>query len=574
MNQDKDNESIQTVFGQFDENKCVVWSNIQLQHKSKNAQAHCIKPPTKIIPVIFLPGIMGSNLKSKKNKKSIWRMRDGYGGLALDALGWVLTGAKRRKELLNPETTVTDFDQEVRNNDAESNYFPSRQQRGWGSALQFSYIDSLEGLQQSLLSWELTWEALKSHGKLDPTFIEDSFSQTIFGSIINQQLSSSDDKPLTQNETERFQSLLFPLHVFGYNWLQDNATSAQALSEYIDKVIKMYDFELNGGKGHGLAFEDGKEKVILVTHSMGGLVSRYASECLDAACKDKILGIVHGVMPDLGSATTYKMMKIGEQTAMGWVIGGSAKRLMSVLAQSPAPMQLLPSAKYNHGRPWLKIEKGSQDGKTDIFLPQNGDPFNEIYLRSDVWWRMYEPDILDSDSKISENNYKKYRKVITYTVSPFIKKMDGQYHSNTYLFYGAHFDKDTPKDPRRSDETLTWKSQNKNSWLWVSGDSRQTEEYGDKREYSLLQSNNYWDSTQSLQEEGGAGDGTVPIVSINLQHPYKEILKTNVGHQAAYQFAPWQGDDVYGIKNEISPAIKFTLRSLCRIVQSKEINIG
>ncbi|MES0688908.1 hypothetical protein [Providencia stuartii] len=66
---------------------------------------------------------------------------------------------------------------------------------------------------------------------------------------------------------------------------------------------------------------------------------------------------------------------------MGLVLGMSAMRIMSVLAQSPAPLQLLPSPKYNHGQPWLRIEKGSPNGVTDLLLPQKGDPFNEIYLK-------------------------------------------------------------------------------------------------------------------------------------------------------------------------------------------------
>lgn len=85
---------------------------------------------------------------------------------------------------------------------------------------------------------------------------------------------------------------------------------------------------------------------------------------------------------------------------MGLVLGMSATRLMSVLAQSPAPLQLLPSPKYNHGQPWLRIEKGSSDGVTDLLLPQNGDPFKEIHLKGKVWWQMYEPDILDKKMMI------------------------------------------------------------------------------------------------------------------------------------------------------------------------------
>jgi len=56
----------------WDENGKCHWNGIQLQHKSLNAKAKCILPPIKAIPVIFIPGVMGTNLKNKKGK-SIWR---------------------------------------------------------------------------------------------------------------------------------------------------------------------------------------------------------------------------------------------------------------------------------------------------------------------------------------------------------------------------------------------------------------------------------------------------------------------------------------------------------------------
>ncbi|EEQ12575.1 Predicted acetyltransferase and hydrolase with the alpha/beta hydrolase fold, partial [Yersinia frederiksenii ATCC 33641] len=45
------------------------------QDSSLNAKAIFIKPPTKVIPVIFIPGVMGSNLKSSQEgkDKAIWR---------------------------------------------------------------------------------------------------------------------------------------------------------------------------------------------------------------------------------------------------------------------------------------------------------------------------------------------------------------------------------------------------------------------------------------------------------------------------------------------------------------------
>ncbi|MBM7344021.1 acetyltransferase [Pantoea coffeiphila] len=261
---------------------------------------------------------------------------------------------------------------------------------------------------------------------------------------------------------------------------------------------------------------------------------------------------------------------------MGLVLGMSATRLMSVLAQSPAPLQLLPSPRYNNGQPWLRIEKGSPDGITDLLLPENGDPFEEIYLQDGVWWEMYESDVLDSEYDVINKNRNDYEDLMSNKVVPFIKKMECQYHANTYQFYGAFFDESKPKDPRRSDETLTWKLRDKTSWLWVSDDSRETKEYGDKREYTLLKSSHIWKDTPSKDYEGGSGDGTVPESSINFQAKgrFKEILKMNVDHQNAYQFSPMKGDseyDTYKKTKDVSPAIKFTLRSLCRILQVSEV---
>ncbi len=66
-------------------------------------------------------------------------------------------------------------------------------------------------------------------------------------------------------------------------------------------------------------------KVILVTHSMGGLVARYYSECLTepGPGRDKIYGIVHGVMPSIGAAATYTRMKRGTENPESGMAGAA-----------------------------------------------------------------------------------------------------------------------------------------------------------------------------------------------------------------------------------------------------------
>lgn len=132
-----------------------------------------------------------------------------------------------------------------------------------------------------------------------------------------------DEALLTEEEVIHFSQFLYPLHVFGYNWLEDNAVSAAKLVEYIDTLLR--DYKGPARHGHGLAVE----KVIVVTHSIGGLVARYASQVLGA--KDNILGIVHGVIPDIGSPAAYRRMKVsGRQEGFPGVILGRVRIIIMI----------------------------------------------------------------------------------------------------------------------------------------------------------------------------------------------------------------------------------------------------
>ena len=63
--------------------------------------------------------------------------------------------------------------------------------------------------------------------------------------------------------------VLYPVHAVGYNWLQSNLVSAQRLAEEIERITAYY-----RSKGKRC------EGVILITHSMGGLVARaWAGYC-------------------------------------------------------------------------------------------------------------------------------------------------------------------------------------------------------------------------------------------------------------------------------------------------------
>ncbi|HHR5903424.1 TPA: hypothetical protein ACS7ZB_000545 [Providencia alcalifaciens] len=132
---------------QWDENGKCHWIDIQLQHKSLNAEAKCILPPRKVIPVIFIPGIMGTNLKNKKNGDPVWRA-DKYMGM--DTLYLASLGGKERRKILNVDSTTVDNRGKYIQNDNsafvdirkdntsfsdDGFMLPKRKDRGWGEAL-------------------------------------------------------------------------------------------------------------------------------------------------------------------------------------------------------------------------------------------------------------------------------------------------------------------------------------------------------------------------------------------------------------------------------------------------------
>lgn len=539
----------------WDENGKCHWNDIQFQKKSRNAKARCILPPTKVIPVIFIPGIMGTNLMSNEgDKKEMWRGDTGYKIF----LKWEKMTGHERKNILNPEITKVDnrglIDKEVYTPFSDNGHlFPKRHDRGWGEALNYSYGRFLSVFQAALINdWQsdiLNFElSIIGNGTELPY-------ASILNELVEQPLETEEKKNeqnLTQKELDHFKNFLFPLHVFGYNWLTDNAESASKLVEYINKVINLYRCH-----GHGLAVE----KVILVTHSMGGLVARYAMnpapESIFEGCQNKVLGVVHGVIPDLGSPAAYRRMGTGaseEGYTAGRILGWSAKELMPVLAQSPAPLQLLPYPSYKS--PWLFIkDEGSYPQTTD---PETGkfDPFKDIYLRNDVWWKLYRPDILDKDTGVIENNWGKYVKLMDIKVRPFMHHQENKlYHPNTYVFYGNQVDSDGYLDWVPTKLTVS-------PYVFYQDDSHLPPTNRQKREEGQLA------KEFKLQSSKTDGDGTVPVESFSAIYAHqsiKSILATNVDHQDAYKV-----DDIADIKKR--PAIQFTLRAIIKMVMDVPLN--
>src|SRR4051812_6269596 len=71
-------------------------------------------------------------------------------------------------------------------------------------------------------------------------------------------------------------------------------------------------------------------QVIVVTHSMGGLVGRALVHPDYGNLQDKVLGIVHGVMPAIGAPAAYKRMRAGFED--GGMMSGPEESLAAKVA--------------------------------------------------------------------------------------------------------------------------------------------------------------------------------------------------------------------------------------------------
>ncbi|MEZ4389656.1 MAG: hypothetical protein R3A48_01065 [Polyangiales bacterium] len=79
----------------------------------------------------------------------------------------------------------------------------------------------------------------------------------------------------------------------GYDWRQDNARSASRLAGIVDEALR----------------ETGARKVILVAHSMGGLVARYFCRVLGG--ESKVHQLILLASPTLGSPAAYAQLRKG-----------------------------------------------------------------------------------------------------------------------------------------------------------------------------------------------------------------------------------------------------------------------
>ncbi|KGM54612.1 hypothetical protein N800_06430 [Lysobacter daejeonensis GH1-9] len=322
--------------------------------------------PSAVIPIVFLPGIMGTNLQSAGKRKSgaekgepVWRPPNMDGiGPALGAIGQLFSywfrGPATRQRRLDPGNVTVDSRGPI---DTEGTLDKeTARKRGWGTVMRSAY-------QPVMCQMERTLNNIMESGELLRWWSEEGLRNP---SDYGEETGTA---ALTKEDLQHAAQYRYDVWAGGYNWLQSNSDSGTDIIRYIDDVVL----------AHYRKTGEAAEKVILVTHSMGGLVGR-AVACLHNY--GKLLGVVHGVMPATGAPATYHHCRCGYDGIAQVILGSNAAEVTAVMANSPGALELVPTSDYNGGKPWLKL--GGMGGHDAQWLPVK-DPYEEIY-KSREWY--------------------------------------------------------------------------------------------------------------------------------------------------------------------------------------------
>lgn len=521
----------------------------------KSPQKMCL-PGKRVIPIIFIPGIMGSNLRlSNARQKELGKSNNIAWNT--DKLPEMLefrdySAARRQLQLDQSATEVEVY--EPKNNptgnanenadqrhsavelsesiksskssgvlhDSASKARHARtiRYRGWGEVFFGSYRTLLEACELSFNDFSSQYW----NGVLDTDPSE-------WGALQSFSL-----KPINRSERDKaLMGCTFPVHAIGYNWLQTNLMSAVTIRTRLDELMERY---------RRVGFDC--RKVVIVTHSMGGLVARALVHPSIGNYADKVLGIVHGVMPAVGAPAAYKRIRCGvEGGPEADVLGNSGMDVSAVLANSPGGLELLPSPNYGNG--WLKIRQGGVVLKS---LPKNGDPYDEIYQLRGKWYGLLVDEWLNPAFDVNAGIAKTTG--LLANAKYFHKLIADTYHPNSYAHYGI--------DPERpSWETITWKVDANGSK--IDADQWRVSSDRGRGSLSFLTGESSFGvpkkAQASLEGATGAGDQTVPSRSAEAQ--LRSGLFKGVFEQHGYE---------HQLSYKDANALNSTIYSIVRIVQA------
>lgn len=395
-------------------------------------------PSTRVIPVIVVPGIMGSNLRITKDTRvgipedldhgdPAWAPPNGNAAAGSQVTIWAYRDAAQRQRILDGDYLEVDDEGKIElPENLQGMSADQMRNRGWGEV----HWDSYGGLLVDL------------HIKLATTYTETTSGQRELAqhwqTVIKynrDRWNAPDMALLTEQELAKFAQFQYPVYACGYNWVKSNEDSANRLKKRIFDVIEFWTQRKFDCK-----------QVILVTHSMGGLVARACAKQIP----DKILGVVHGVMPALGAPLAYRRMACGVENwapnktndiamkGFATIAGRTPELATPAMATAGGALELLPNHLYPS--PWLFATYRSRfDEREDLAHLQHENVY-DMYRDFSAWFAPINVRLADPAGKYHnrEGGVKgAIAKAVDQAEKFHRKLLDTYYHPNTYAYYGA-----------------------------------------------------------------------------------------------------------------------------------------
>jgi len=564
-----------------------------------------IAPPNRVIPIIFLPGVMGSNLRMSRARKADLKNKDdiawrpdnlGASTLLTNVRKTAYLSPRERQMKLDPDETEVDYYRHTENqgrfdpsgtlsqqSDIRHSNVPGTLQdvglltsdhaaigqnqskkhpnsataaqkarwRGWSELSFGDYggaLSTLEGRLNRIISlWYGQYRDKIGNNPLDPFWISNKNPNgdlTYVTGSSPKRWGASNAAVLEEKEVLRVANCLYPVHAMGYNWLQSNAVSAKKTAARIRDLIKTY-------QAHGHKCD----KVILVTHSMGGILARALIHPEMGGLNDCVLGIYHSVQPAYGSAAAYKRVRSGVDghSPAAAIIGNTGQDVTAVFANAPGPLELLPTPEYGHN--WLKVQ--DRNGKTLAQWPatagvsaapsnatnavgMSGAPMDDIYTQEpENWWRLINPEWINpAEKKFNASSATESVNKRIANAQAFHAKIKNTFHAHTYASYAADAKNPTHGNVVYKIEPLSHEDINVNTTIAAAKESpllwRMVSEDGtgdlivslkDKRRFKL-----------KLLPPQDAGDGTVPSdYSAAKVKAAVHFVQAGYDHQGSYK---------------------------------------
>lgn len=447
-------------------------------------------PKDIVVPFILMPGIMGTRLQTQDGRK-IWDPDDIFYSLRMAF--W--SPRQRKREFIGGEThtpgyliPITKPKKKLGGSIYDSTY-GTREERGWGEPVGGFYLSML------------------SH--------------------LDNIASASGMEIVRKNPLCRLKES--PAFAIGYAWSDSNLESGRIAAGRISDIVAKC-------KARARAIGAQCPGAILVTHSMGGYVARAAA--LLSGAEDDILAVLSNVIPTDGSPTTIKRTHFGnDRPDMGFfggpsdyvtyqVLGSHGADVSCLFGHMPGAQELFPNKRYKTNnvsedmngdavRPgdvtWLKIR--NPDGSIWSEFPAGGNPYTEIYRRSEVMYCGVNPEWLYPEGFNGLDGLQNYidQNLIAEQYHDEVIAA-GDFHPITFL---SHSDSDSYP----SWDRIVWKAD------ISSGDGKLTSSdilaYADGKGYEYKDSffggnkrkerkSNGRKVTFRIEDKAARGDGTVP----------------------------------------------------------------